>query len=76
MTLDDLRAKHPDLGFALYAYDPRGPLTLEVHAAEGVFTFYGPTASAAIEAAFPPPTLSGEPTDEGRSPLEPPDIFS
>jgi hypothetical protein len=53
MTLDDLRAAAPDLGFALYAYDPGGPVTLEIHAAEGVFTFTGPTEAAAVEAAFP-----------------------
>ena len=56
MTLDDLRAAHPDLGFALYAYDPRGPVTLEVHAAEGVFTFIGSTEAEAIAAAFPQAT--------------------
>ena len=56
MTLDDLRAAHPDLGFALYAYDPRGPVTLEVHAAEGVFSFIGSTEAAAIAAAFPQAT--------------------
>lgn len=62
MTLDDLRAAHPDLGFALYAYDPRGPVTLEVHAAEGVFKFIGATEAAAIAAAFPQATE--EPNDD------------
>jgi hypothetical protein len=53
MTLDELRALLPDLGFAVYAYDPRGPVTLEVHAAEGVFTFTAASEQAAIAAAFP-----------------------
>lgn len=53
MTLDDLRAAFPDLGFALYGYDPRGPVTLEVFASEGVFKFVAPTEAEAIAAAFP-----------------------
>ena len=54
-SLDELRAAHPLLGFALYAYEPAGPVTLEIHAPDGgVFTFTGPTAAAAVAAAFPP----------------------
>ena len=53
MTLDDIREACPDLGFGVYAYDPRGPVTLEVHAAEGIFTFHGATEAEAIAAAFP-----------------------
>lgn len=30
MTVDDLRAAWPDVGVALYAYEPRGPVTLEL----------------------------------------------
>lgn len=52
-TLDDLRAAYPQIGFALYAYTPGGPVTLEVHAAEGVFTFRGATEAEAIAEAFP-----------------------
>ena len=55
MTLDDLRAAHPALGFAVYAYEPGGQVTLEIHAAEGVFTFRAATEEAAIAAAFPQP---------------------
>jgi len=54
MTLDDLRAAHPDLGFALYAMEPGAPVTLEVYSGDDVFSFVGPTAQAAIDAAFPP----------------------
>ncbi len=53
MTLDELRARHPDLGFALYAYLPGEPVTLEVLAEEGNFTFVANTASEAIAKAFP-----------------------
>lgn len=53
MTFDELRAERPDLGFAVYAYEPDGPVTLEVLAAEGQFTFRGPTLADAIETAFP-----------------------
>lgn len=55
MTLDDLRSAFPDLGFGVYCYDPRGPVTLEVHAAEGIFSFHGATEAEAIAAAFPQP---------------------
>jgi hypothetical protein len=35
LTLDDLRAKYPHLGFALYAYTPLGNVTLECLTADG-----------------------------------------
>lgn len=66
MTIDDLRQRHPDLGFALYAYAPLGPVTLEVLDAGETFTFFAPTAQEAIDKAFPPET--GEPPAE--------DVFS
>jgi hypothetical protein len=55
MTFDDLRAAHPDLGFALYAYSAGEPVTLEVIDADKSYTFTGWSASAAIAAAFPEP---------------------
>lgn len=55
MTLDDARADHPHLGFAVYAMEPRGVVTLEVHAPDGtIFTFRGATEQAALDLAFPP----------------------
>lgn len=55
MTLDDLRAEHPDLRFIVYAMEPGGDVTLEVIGPDDeVFSFAGPTAQAAIDAAFPP----------------------
>lgn len=62
-SLDDLRAAHPDLGFALYAIEPHGTVTLEVHTPIGdVFTYEGKTAAAAIQVAFPP-DVPKEPTN-------------
>jgi hypothetical protein len=84
MTLDDLRAAAPDLGFALYAYAPAnagGPVTLEVHAAEGVFTFDGPTEAAVIAAAFPhqateEPDVRPSPAPTDEAPAASEDIFA
>ena len=54
-TLDELRAERPHLGFALYALEPGGPVTFEVHAGDGqVFAFTGPTEEAVLRRAFPP----------------------
>lgn len=51
--LDTLRAKYPHLGFALYAYEPGGPVTLECITAEGKsFQFRGATAAAAMAEGF------------------------
>lgn len=52
--LDDLRALHPHLGFALYAYEPGGPVTLEIHDGGHVFQFRAPTEAAVLATAFPP----------------------
>lgn len=54
-SLDEVRAAFPQLGLALYAYEPGGPVTLEIHAPEGVFTFSAETEELAIAAAFPEP---------------------
>lgn len=51
---DALRAEHPDLGFALYALDPAGVVTLEIMTETGdVFTFTGATSDECLAAAFP-----------------------
>lgn len=63
-TLDDLRAARPDLGFALYAYEPGGVVTLEVHMGGDVFSFTAESEAAVVQAAFPP------------APPAPEDIFS
>lgn len=66
MTLDAIRRHHPDLGLALYAYEPGGPVTLEVHTPDGqVFTFTGPTEAAVLAKAFgaPDPEPAPEPEE-------------
>lgn len=69
-TLDALRARYPHLGFALYAYKPGGPVTLECMTAEGrTFSFRGTTEAEAILAGFaedfapPPATPPPAPAD-------------
>lgn len=61
-SLDETRAKLPGLGFAVYALEPGGPVTLEVHASGQVYEFRGATEAEAIERAFPPAV---EPEPEG-----------
>lgn len=51
MTLDDLRRRFPH-GFALYAFDPGAPVTLEVHATNGVMLTYRARTEAEAIAAF------------------------
>jgi hypothetical protein len=63
MTFDELRAAHPDKGFALYAMEPGAGVTLEVYADGGVFPFTGDTAQAAIDAGFPPLAFKGVPIE-------------
>lgn len=80
MTLDDIRAAQPALGFALYALEPGGPMVLEVMAPDGqLFRFDGPTEAAVLHLAFPPSdeTPSHEPdTPEQPEPSVATDIFS
>jgi hypothetical protein len=54
-SLDDLRRERPELALALYAFDPGGPVTLEILHDGRSFTFSGATEAEAILAAFPPP---------------------
>ena len=69
-TLDDLRARFPHLGFGVYAYEPGGHVTLEIHMpGNDIHTLTGPTLGACIESAFPE---VAQPTPE---PDEPPDPF-
>lgn len=62
--IDDLRTQHPRLGFALYALEPGGVVTLELLDEDGnVFTFRGKTAQQVLLTAFPPlPPPDPEPT--------------
>ena len=54
LGFDEIRLAWPTLGFAIYAFTPGEPLTLEVHDVDGkIYTFMGKTAAQAIAAAFP-----------------------
>lgn len=61
-NLAEARRLHPNLGFALYALEPRGAVTLEVLDGETSHTFVGVTEAEAWSAAFP-----------GTAPDEPPE---
>lgn len=53
-SLDDLRREQPDLGAALYAYEPDGDVVLEIHTPDGqVYAFSAPSEAAALAMAFP-----------------------
>lgn len=53
MSLDDLRRDFPTLGFAVYALEPGGPVTLEIHQDGEVYTFRAATEAATLAQAFP-----------------------
>lgn len=74
-SLDDLRTARPDLAFALYAMDPGGPVTLEVHHAGQVYTFKGATEADAIIAAFPPESEPAQAPIAEPTPPQPDSIF-
>ena len=81
-SLDDARAAFPHLGLALYAFEPGGPVTLEVHAGEQVFRFKGVSVGAVMRRAFPslntppppptPPEIVPETVPEEPLPTPPP----
>lgn len=50
---DELRRKHPTLGFAVYGIEPDGPVTMEIYTFGEVATFVAPTLTACIVKAFP-----------------------
>lgn len=65
MTLDDARSAYPHLGLAVYAFEPGGPVTLEVHAPNGqTWTFEAPTVASALAAAFPSEEAAPAPVTE------------
>ncbi|MEC5291563.1 MULTISPECIES: hypothetical protein [unclassified Aurantimonas] len=73
MTLDDIRAQHPDIRLGLYALTPGEPVTLEMLTADGRrYQFHGATVQAAIDAAFPP---EPEPDPQPEPPAPTPSVF-
>jgi hypothetical protein len=68
MTLDDLRARFPGLGFALYALNPYEAVQCEAHFADGTYlTFSAWSAEEAVrlcaEALLPPQETPPEEED-------------
>lgn len=60
--LDDLRQAQPEMGFAVYAYEPGAPVTLEAHTPDGeVYSWQADTLADAIAKAFPPDDDGQEP---------------
>lgn len=54
MTLDDIRARYPNLAGAVYFYEPGCPVTLEMISPEGEsFSFTAPTVAECVAKAFP-----------------------
>jgi hypothetical protein len=54
MTVDDVRARYPNLAGAVYFYEPGRPVTLEMISPEGEsFSFTAPTVAECIAKAFP-----------------------
>lgn len=54
-SLDEARAAQPALGFALYALEPGGPVTLEIVTPDGeIYRFDYATEADVFAAAFPP----------------------
>lgn len=49
-SFDALREDWPRFGFAAYAYDPKGGVTIEVIVADEVMSASGPTLDAAVRA--------------------------
>lgn len=49
-SFDALREDWPSFGFAAYAFDPKGGVTIEVIIADEVMSASGPTLGAAVQA--------------------------
>lgn len=57
-SIDEARTGAPHLGFAVYALEPAGTVTLEILDDGQSFTFVGATEAEAWERAFPGPAVS------------------
>ena len=69
MILDDIRARYPQIGLAVYAIDPGGPVTVEAYMNGQVFPFAAATAVEALALAFPEmmAPAADEPTESAES---------
>lgn len=64
MTFDEMRARYPHLGYAVYAYSPGGSVTLEITGGDESWTVEAPTMEMAIDCAYPPDLFEQEPEPE------------
>ena len=53
MILDEIRAKYPNLAFAVYAMEPGQPVTLETYIDGDVFRWRELTIEECVAQAFP-----------------------
>ena len=64
-VFDDVRTNWSGIGLALYAFEPGGEVTLEIHSEGQVYSFNAPTAEAAFAIAFPPAAARQRLSDDG-----------
>jgi hypothetical protein len=58
VSFDAARRLWPGIGLAIYALDPAGIVTLEVHADGEVYSFFADSAETALSLAFPQAPLA------------------
>lgn len=77
VDIDTLRARLPHLGLAVYAYQPLGQITLELHVDGKVYTFEAQTFEDCLRAAGLLDIATEAPAiDQGGSPGSPiPNVF-
>lgn len=59
MTLDDIRTRFPQLGFAIFAMDPAEDVTLEAYGPGGeTWQWRGASVAEVLAKAFPAPAAT------------------
>ncbi len=76
IPFDEIRAKYPHLGFAIYAYEPGKPVTLEcITLAGDTFTFLGESALEAMAEGFPEDLPGSAPSPDAVPSADPTSVF-
>jgi hypothetical protein len=60
LNFDQVRLVYTGIGLALYALEPGGPVTLEIHSEGEVYRFDAASAQEAFALAFPPQAVDDE----------------
>ena len=69
--IDSLRERNPGVGWAVYALDPLGPVTLEAHVDGAILSWQGSTLAECLDHAFPPAAAGGhDPAPDAATPVE------